>query len=102
MNLAKHEVTLPNRPHGGTVVEALRYKLQVRGIDSQWRHCIFSLTKSFQPHYGPGVDSAWNRNEYQEPKGGQCVGLTTLLPSSADCLNTLWTGIFSSIFIINH
>jgi hypothetical protein len=21
---------------------------------------------SFQPHYGPGVDSASNRNEYQE------------------------------------
>jgi hypothetical protein len=30
---------------------------------------------SFQPHYGPGVDSASNRNEYQEPfwgvKGGR-------------------------------
>jgi hypothetical protein len=22
--------------------------------------------KSFQPHYGPGADSAFNRNEYQE------------------------------------
>jgi hypothetical protein len=22
--------------------------------------------ESFQPHYGPGVDSASNRNEYQE------------------------------------
>ena len=31
-------------------------------------------------HYGPGVDSASNRNEYQEcflgGKGGQCVRLT--------------------------
>jgi hypothetical protein len=40
---------------------------------------------SFQPHYGPGVDSASNRNEYQEPswgvKGGRCVRLTTLSPS---------------------
>ena len=27
---------------------------------------IFSLTQSFRPHYGPGVDSASNRNEYQE------------------------------------
>jgi len=26
----------------------------------------FSLTQSFRPHYGPGVDSASNRNEYQE------------------------------------
>jgi len=24
------------------------------------------LTKSFRPHYGPGVDLASNRNEYQE------------------------------------
>jgi hypothetical protein len=37
---------------------------------------------SFQPHCGPGVDSASNRNEYQEPswgvKGGRRVRLTTL------------------------
>ena len=26
----------------------------------------FSLTYSFQPHYGPGVESASKRNEYQE------------------------------------
>jgi hypothetical protein len=43
---------------------------------------IFS---SFQPHYGPGVDSDSNRNEYQEPswgvKGGRPVRLTTLPPS---------------------
>jgi hypothetical protein len=43
---------------------------------------IFS---SFQPHYGPGVDSASNRNEYQESswgvKSGRCVRLTTLPPS---------------------
>jgi hypothetical protein len=26
----------------------------------------FQFTQSFQPHYGPGVDSASNRNEYQE------------------------------------
>jgi hypothetical protein len=39
----------------------------------------------FQPHYGPGVDSASNRNEYQEEsweiKGGRLVRLTTLPPS---------------------
>jgi hypothetical protein len=38
-------------------------------------------------HYGPGVDSASNRNEYQEyflgGKGGRCVRLTTLPPSYA-------------------
>jgi hypothetical protein len=40
---------------------------------------------SFQPQYGPGVDSASNRTEYQEPswgvKGGRRVRLTTLPPS---------------------
>jgi hypothetical protein len=40
---------------------------------------------SFQPHYGPGVDSATNRNEYQESswgvKGGRRVRLTFLPPS---------------------
>ena len=43
--------------------------------------------------YGPGVDSASNRNKYQEyflgGKGGRCVGLTTLPPSGADCLE-IW------------
>jgi hypothetical protein len=41
----------------------------------------------------PGVDSASNRNEYQEyfqgGKNGRCVGLTTLPPSCADCLE-IW------------
>jgi len=27
---------------------------------------IYSLTQSFRPHHGPKVDSASNRNEYQE------------------------------------
>jgi hypothetical protein len=36
----------------------------------------------FQPHYGPGIDSASNRNEYQESsRGGWSVRLTALLPS---------------------
>ena len=42
---------------------------------------------------GPGVDSASNRNEYQGyflvGKGGRCVGLTTLPPSCAVCLEML-------------
>jgi hypothetical protein len=42
------------------VVEALRYKPEGRGFD-----CNFSLT-SFRSHCGPGVNSASNRNEYQE------------------------------------
>jgi hypothetical protein len=47
------------------LVEALRYRLKGSGFDSRWCHWNFSLTESFQPHYGPGVDSASNRNKYQ-------------------------------------
>jgi hypothetical protein len=51
---------------GEQLVEALRYKPEGRGFDSRWFHWNFSLTYFFQPHYGPGFDSASNRNEYQE------------------------------------
>ena len=48
---------------------------------------FFIDIKSFRSHYGPGVDSASNRNEYQEyflgGKGGRCIRLTTLPPSCA-------------------
>jgi hypothetical protein len=57
-----------------------------------WCRWNFSLTSPFRTHYGPGVDSASNRNEYQEyflaDKGGRCVGLTTLPPSCADFLES--------------
>jgi hypothetical protein len=46
---------------------------------------FLQFTYSFQPHYGPGVDSASNRNEYQEyfcgVKRGRRVRLTTSPPS---------------------
>ena len=42
---------------------------------------FFIDIKSFRSHYGPGVDSPSNRNEYQEyflgSKGARCVMLTT-------------------------
>jgi len=48
---------------------------------------FFIDIKSFRSHYGPGVDSSSNRNQYQEHflwgKGGRCVRLTTLPPSCA-------------------
>jgi hypothetical protein len=47
------------------VDEALRYKPEGRGFDSRWCRWILSLT-ILRPHNGPGVDSASNRNEYQE------------------------------------
>jgi hypothetical protein len=72
------------------LVEALRYKPEGREFDSRWN---FPFTLSYRPHYGPGVESVSNRNEYQEyflgSKGGRCVGLTTLPPSCAECLE-IW------------
>ena len=48
---------------------------------------FFVDIKSFRSHYCPGVDSASNRNEYQElflgGKGGRCVRLAILPPSCA-------------------
>jgi len=75
------------------LVEALRYKAEGRGFDSRWCHGNFSSTYSFRPHYDPEVDSASNRNGYQEyfveVEGGRDAGLTTLLSSCADCLE-IW------------
>jgi hypothetical protein len=48
------------------LVEALRYKPEGRGFDSRWCQWNFSLTQFFRPHYGFGIHSASNRNEYQE------------------------------------
>ena len=48
---------------------------------------FFIDIKSFRSHYSPRVDSASNRNEYQEHflgvKSSRCVRLTTLPPSCA-------------------
>jgi hypothetical protein len=75
------------------LVEALRYKAEDRGFDPRLFHLNFSLTQSFQPHYGPGVDLARNGNECQEyflgGKVGRLVWLTTLPHSCADCLE-IW------------
>jgi hypothetical protein len=48
---------------------ALWYMAEGRGFVSRC-HWIFQLTSSFQPHYGPEVDSASDRNEYQESSCG--------------------------------
>jgi len=69
-----------------SIFEALHYKPEGHGFDSRW--CHWNNPSSL------GGDSAYNRNEYQEyfwgrGKGGWCVGLTTLPPSCADCLE-IW------------
>jgi hypothetical protein len=48
------------------LVEALCYNPEGRGFDFWWCHWNFSMSYSFWLHYGPGVDSASNINEYQE------------------------------------
>jgi hypothetical protein len=45
---------------------ALCYKQEGLEFHSWRAHSVFQLTQSFQPHYIPGVESASNRNEYQE------------------------------------
>jgi len=75
------------------LVETLRYNPEGSGFDSRWCHWNFSLREFFRPHYGPGIESASNRNEYQEyfvgGKGGRCVGLANLSPSCVECLD-IW------------
>jgi hypothetical protein len=68
---------------------------------ASWDTNVVRVVKNFlkcyrtqrDTHYGPGVDSASNINEYQEyflgGKGGQCVGLINLPPSLANC-NEIW------------
>jgi hypothetical protein len=51
------------------LVDELRYKSEGRGSSLHVIEFI-QLTKSFQSHYGPGVDSSYNRNEYQESSCG--------------------------------
>jgi hypothetical protein len=48
------------------LVEAMRYNPEIRGRDSRCCHWNFSLTETFRPHYGPGVQIASNRNENQK------------------------------------
>jgi hypothetical protein len=66
--------------YDGHAVEALRYKPAGRGFDSRWCHWNYSLTWSFLPRYGPGVDSTSNRCISW---GGRCVRLTPLPHSCA-------------------
>jgi hypothetical protein len=59
-------------------VEALRYKPEGHWFDSRRSYWSLSLTQSFLLHFGPGVDCACDRNEYQEyflgEGGGEVAG----------------------------
>ena len=49
-----------------TVVKVLCYKSEGHWFDPRCVSGFFIDIKSFRSHYGPAVDSASNRNEYQE------------------------------------
>jgi hypothetical protein len=49
-----------------TPINLLHCKSEGRWFEPRWYHRIFHWHKSFWSPYGPGVDSASNRNEYQE------------------------------------
>ena len=51
---------------GSTVVKALYYNRKVAGSIPAGVSGFFIDITSFQSHYGPGVGSDSNRNEYQE------------------------------------
>jgi hypothetical protein len=58
---------------------------EIRTSDLEYKPEAYCFLLLGQQHCGPGVDSASNRNEYQESswgvKGGRCVRLTSLPPS---------------------
>jgi hypothetical protein len=49
-----------------TVAKVLCYKWKVAGSIPDGVSGFFIDIKYFRSHYGPGVDSASNRNEYEE------------------------------------
>ena len=51
---------------GSTVVKMLCYKSEGRWFDPSSVSGFFIDIKFLRSHYGPGVDSASNRNEYLE------------------------------------
>jgi hypothetical protein len=61
-------------------------------LQNFWKQKIFDDHSIKSPHHGPVVESFSNRNEYKEyfvgSKDGRCLGLTSLPPSCADCLET--------------
>jgi hypothetical protein len=50
------------------VVKALCYKSKGRGFETQWGELIFSIYLILLVALGPGVYSAFSRNEYQKQK----------------------------------
>ena len=57
---------LKKKHYFSQVVKVLCYKSEGRWFDPSWCHWNFSFIQNpSRSHYGPGVDSSSNRNEYQ-------------------------------------
>ena len=72
---------------GSTVVKMMCYKSEGRWFDPSWCHRNFHWS-----HYGRGVDSASNRNEYQEYSlGVNAAGAWGWQPTTILCrCNEIW------------
>jgi hypothetical protein len=68
-------------------VDVQQHKTEGRGFDSR---CDIGIFIDFRPHYGHGVDIYEYQGYLLGYKGGECVWLTTFLPSSANFLEILW------------
>jgi len=55
-----------NHDHDGARGDAVAWGIALQAGRSRVRFPMVSMTYSFRPHYGPGIDSASGRNEYQE------------------------------------
>jgi hypothetical protein len=53
---------------GSVVVKALRYEPEGRGFEARWGQYILWIHLILPAALGPGVHSAYNRNEYQKQK----------------------------------
>jgi hypothetical protein len=53
---------------GSIVVKALCYKPQGRRFETRWSQWTFSIYLILPAALGPGVYSAFNKNEYQKQK----------------------------------
>jgi len=90
-----------NCSHHGTGRCAVGRGTELQGGRSRFRFLIesfeFFIDKLVRPPYDCGIDSACNRNEYQEyfrgVQGGWCERLTVLPSSRADCLRIWWLQI---------